>query len=49
VVERDVACATRFHRRARDDERLPDVLARLHYIAFACLTLHRLIPVFAGS
>jgi hypothetical protein len=29
-------------------ERLPNVLAGLHFIAFACLMLHRLIPVLAA-
>lgn len=45
VVERDFACASRFRRLARDYERLPQVLAGLHVLAFACLMLHRLIPV----
>jgi transposase len=45
VVERDFAWASRFRRLARDYERLPSVLAGLHFIAFACLMLHRLIPV----
>lgn len=45
VVERGFAWATRFRRLARDYERLPHVLAGLHFLAFACLMLHRLIPV----
>jgi transposase len=45
VVERDFAWASRFRRLARDYERLPHVLAGLHFIAFACLMLHRLISV----
>ncbi len=45
VVERDFAWAARFRRLARDYERLPEVLAGLHFVAFACLMLHRLIPV----
>jgi transposase len=45
VVERDFAWASRFRRLARDYERLPHVLAGLHFIAFACLKLHRLISV----
>ncbi len=45
VVERGFAWATRFRRLARDYERLPSVLAGLHFLAFACLMLHRLIPV----
>jgi transposase len=45
VVERTFAWTSRFCRQARDYERLPQVLAGLHFIAFACLMLHRLIPV----
>jgi transposase len=45
VVERGFAWASRFRRLARDYERLPTVLAGLHFVAFACLMLHRLIPV----
>jgi len=45
VVERGFAWASRFRRLARDYERLPAVLAGLHFVAFACLMLHRLIPV----
>jgi hypothetical protein len=45
VVERDFAWTARFRRLARDCERLPHVLAGLHFIAFAYLMLHRLIPV----
>jgi len=37
VVERGFAWAARFRRLARDDERLPHVLAGLHFLAFACL------------
>lgn len=42
VVERRVGWVARFHRRARDDERRPATLAGLHFVAFACLLLHRL-------
>jgi transposase len=45
VVERGFAWASRFRRLARDYERLSHVLAGLHFVAFACLMLHRLIPV----
>ncbi len=41
VVERSFAWMARFRRLARDEERLPTVLAGLHFIAFACLLLHR--------
>jgi transposase len=49
VVERDFAWASRFRRLARDYERLPQVLAGLHFIAFACLMLHRLISVVLST
>jgi transposase len=42
VVERAFAWASRFRRLARDYERLPGVLAGLHFLAFACLMFHRL-------
>jgi len=41
VVERDFAWASRFRRLARDYERLDTTLASWHYLAFACLMLHR--------
>ncbi len=43
VVERSFAWATRFRRLARDYERLAQTLAGLHFLAFACLMLHRFI------
>ncbi len=43
VVERSFAWAARFRRLARDYERLADTLANLHYVAFACLMLARLL------
>jgi transposase len=45
VAERSFAWEARFRRLARDYERLPEVLAGLHFVAFACLLLHRLIPL----
>jgi transposase len=39
VVERSIAWAARFRRLARDYERLPETLAGLHFVAFACLML----------
>jgi transposase len=45
VVERDFAWAARFRRLARDYERLPETLAGLHFVAFACLMLQRLFLV----
>jgi len=41
VVERGFAWAARFRRLARDYERLATTLAGLHFLAFACLMLHR--------
>jgi transposase len=49
VVERSFAWMARFRRLARDYERLPDVLAGLHFVAFACLMLRRLLPALAAS
>jgi transposase len=46
VVERSFAWASRFRRLARDYERLPQTLAGLHFIAFACLLLSRLPLLF---
>src|SRR5919112_897230 len=39
VVERDFAWASRFRRLVKDYERLPTVLAGVHFVAFACLFL----------
>jgi transposase len=49
VVERSFAWATRFRRLAKDYERLPDVVAGLHFVAFVTLMLHRLLTVAAQS
>jgi transposase len=49
VVERSFAWATRFRRLAKDYERLPDVAAGLHFLAFVSLMLHRLVTVVAQS
>jgi transposase len=49
VVERSFAWAARFRRLAKDDERLPETVAGLHFVAFACLMLHRLVTVAAQS
>jgi transposase len=49
VGERSFAWATRFRRLAKDDERLPETVAGLHFVAFACLMLHRLLTVAAQS
>ena len=49
VVERSFAWAARFRRLARDYERLAQTLAGFHYLAFACLMLHRIIPIISTS
>jgi transposase len=49
VVERTFGWLGRFRRLARDYERLPAVLAGLHFIAFACLLLHQVIPLIFSS
>jgi transposase len=47
VVERDFAWASRFRRLAKDYERLPDTLAGLHFVAFACLFLQQAIGILS--
>ncbi len=42
VVERSFGRAARFRRLARDDEKLPQTLAGLHYVAFTMLMLPHL-------
>ncbi len=49
VVARSFAWATRFRRLAKDDERLPETVVGLHFVAFACLMLHRALPLFSAS
>lgn len=49
VVERDFAWASRFRRLVRDYERLPETVAGLHFVAFACLMLHRIVTLVAQS
>jgi transposase len=49
VVERSFAWASRFRRLARDHERLPETVAGLHFLAFTCLMVHRLLTVVAQS
>lgn len=48
VVERSIAWLARFRRLARDYERLPEILAGLHFVAFAILSLARFVhgPAF---
>jgi transposase len=45
VVERSNAWAARFRRLARDDERLAETLASLHFAAFAILMLKRFVEL----
>ena len=47
VVERSFAWAARFRRLAKDYERLPEVVAGLHFLAFVSLMLRRLMTVVA--
>jgi transposase len=49
VVERSIGWMRRFRRLAKDYERLPQTVAGLHFLAFACLMLHRLLTVVAQS
>ncbi len=49
VVERFLTLASRFGRLARDHERLPDTVSGLHFVAFACLILLRLITLAVHS
>lgn len=49
VVERSFAWTARFRRLARDYERLPETVKGLHFLAFACLMLHRLVTAVAQS
>lgn len=49
VVERSFAWTARFRRLAKDYERLADTLKGLHFLAFACLLLHRLLPLLTRS
>jgi hypothetical protein len=43
VVKRRFAWATRFKRLANDCERLPETVAGLRFVAFACLLLDRVV------
>jgi transposase len=45
VVERSFGWMARCRRLARDYERLPTTVAGLHFVAFACLMLHRVVPL----
>ena len=47
VVERSHAWLARFRRLARDDERLPETLKGLHFLAFAIVLLTRFVVIMA--
>jgi transposase len=49
VVERDFAWASRFRRLVKDYERLPETLAGLHFVAFACLFLQQAVGILSPS
>jgi transposase len=49
VVERSFAWMSRFRRLARDYERLPQLVAGLHFLAFAMLMLKRFISLILES
>jgi transposase len=49
VVERSFAWASRFRRLTRDYERLPATLIGLHFAAFVCLLLPKLLSLIGGS
>src|SRR5829696_1908424 len=49
VVERDFAWASRFRRLVKDYERLPTVLAGLHFVAFACLFLQQATSILGAG
>ena len=49
VVERDFAWASRFRRLVKAYERLPETVAGLHFVAFACLFLHQAVSVIGPS
>ena len=49
VVERSFAWVSRFRRLAHDYERLPATLAGLHFAAFVCLLLPKLLSLIGDS
>jgi transposase len=49
VVERSFGWMARFRRLARDYERLPATLAGLHFVAFACLMLTRVLNILDST
>ncbi len=49
VVERSFGWASRFRRLARDYERLPETLAGLHFVAYACLMLINFVRLLQSA
>jgi transposase len=49
IIERGFAWSSRFRRLVKDYERLPETVAGLHFVAFACLFLHRAISIIGPS
>ena len=49
VVERSFGWASRFRRLARDYERLPETLAGLHFVAYACLMLVNIVRLLHSA
>ena len=49
VVERSLGWTTRYRRLVRNYERLETTLAGLHFVAFACVMLGRVVPALLGS
>jgi transposase len=49
VVERSISWMRRFRRLAKDYERLPETVAGLHFLAFACILLARTVKLFASG
>ena len=49
VVECGFAWTSRFRRLVKDYERLPETVAGLHFVAFACLFLYRAISIIGPS
>jgi transposase len=49
VVERSFGWLARFRRLSRDFERMPEVLAGLHFVAFAILMIPKVVGFLAGG
>jgi transposase len=49
VVERDFAWASRFRRLVKDYERLPETVAGLHFVVFACLFLQQAAGILSAN